>query len=703
MKKIDFDKIKDNRNGQQPDTGAAGVDKINGNFDKVNIGFGDMSSIVGLDTYPVFSDTKTYVKGEIVNYGGLLYEFTADHEAGAWIGEDAEKTNLKENILSANESFTNNTNLNRYIDGLYLYDCTTSKYDRWKLDIGYDYDIGWFFIIYKNDTIWANWYSERDLGSVEVKPTQPIIQLIPYSKSDNKDDIILLHINQIEYSLLQNIYTNISGDIYIDKATSLNHNYNIIYYLNNVVSLSMTVNDYVLELYCDESYYEYFNKEDKPVLFVGCSNDLGYYISINIYDGSSSEGKFVKYFSLKANDISTLTDSFIELDKSDGPTFYAVINLDKFKTISIGKQYRGYVQINKLLKPVCNPIITSQLRLNKEKEDSKKYQIAANEIRTVEFKYGGYINFKGNFTEFTSQIYTICYTDYYPISPDINYFYTGVEYQEVTSWALYDKDKKYISSSSTSIITEAIEYENEPIKNIPPNAKYIRFSCYYKNVKRFPRVCVRSLSNNLPWFNKKWCVFGDSLTEYNSRTNIHYFDYIAEVSGLKIYNCGLSGSGYKELEDENKAFYQRISNIDTDFDIITIFGSGNDTRAGEIGQPNDTSTDTICGCVNKTLDNLFAINPTAIVGIVTPVLWPNRTALDDNTFMVDYSNALVKICKLRSIPCLDLSKCSLMRPNDIEFRKLCYSKDDGDGVHPNELGHKILAPRFYNFLQSLML
>lgn len=57
-----------------------------------------VSSLVGLDTYPVFSDTKPYVKGEIVNYGGLLYEFTADHEAGAWIGTDARETSLVENI-----------------------------------------------------------------------------------------------------------------------------------------------------------------------------------------------------------------------------------------------------------------------------------------------------------------------------------------------------------------------------------------------------------------------------------------------------------------------------------------------------------------------------------------------------------------------------------------------------------------------------
>lgn len=59
-----------------------------------------VSSLVGLDTYPVFSDTKPYVKGEIVNYGGLLYEFTADHEAREWIGTDARETSLRREIVN---------------------------------------------------------------------------------------------------------------------------------------------------------------------------------------------------------------------------------------------------------------------------------------------------------------------------------------------------------------------------------------------------------------------------------------------------------------------------------------------------------------------------------------------------------------------------------------------------------------------------
>lgn len=79
---------------------AAGVVQTIGNSETEVMSQKAVSSIVGLDTYPVFSDTKPYVKGEIVNYGGLLYEFTADHEAGAWIGTDARETSLRGEVTN---------------------------------------------------------------------------------------------------------------------------------------------------------------------------------------------------------------------------------------------------------------------------------------------------------------------------------------------------------------------------------------------------------------------------------------------------------------------------------------------------------------------------------------------------------------------------------------------------------------------------
>ena len=53
-----------------------------------------VEDITGLDDYPVFSATKAYAAGDVVNYNGKLYRFTAKHAAGAWSGTDAEEIDV---------------------------------------------------------------------------------------------------------------------------------------------------------------------------------------------------------------------------------------------------------------------------------------------------------------------------------------------------------------------------------------------------------------------------------------------------------------------------------------------------------------------------------------------------------------------------------------------------------------------------------
>ena len=235
---------------------------------------------------------------------------------------------------------------------------------------------------------------------------------------------------------------------------------------------------------------------------------------------------------------------------------------------------------------------------------------------------------------------------------------------------------------------------------IPKNAKKLRVS---NNVYKEPLIFVSKepIEYHGKWENKKWIVFGDSLTEFNSRTLKHYFYYIREETGIQISNYGLSGTGYMRRYDEGNAFYQRIEDIDEDFDVITIFGSGNDlSLISSLGEPDDTETNTICGCINATIDNLFKKYPLANLGIVTPTPWDTSRS---NNSMEQYSNAIVEICKNRGIPCLDLYHCSGLRPWEATFRELAYSKDDGSGTHPDETGHAIIAPRFEAFLDSLLL
>ena len=217
---------------------------------------------------------------------------------------------------------------------------------------------------------------------------------------------------------------------------------------------------------------------------------------------------------------------------------------------------------------------------------------------------------------------------------------------------------------------------------------------------------IKVLSANISFIGKKWVVFGDSLTERNQRTTKSYFDYVAETTGIEIYNMGRSGTGYKRTEDEGYAFYQRISNVPLDADVITIFGSGNDNPywSNAMGVYTDRNTDTVAGCINTTLDNLWSVFPLAVVALVTPTPWVSSMPTDGNNVkMQEYANLIVQIAEYRGVPCLDLYHCSLLRPSDATFRQLAYSKDEGNGVHPDETGHKLIAPRFKWLLDSLLI
>ena len=61
----------------------------------------NLSKNVGIDEYEVFSNAKSYSAGTTVNYNGLLYTFTTDHEAGAWDEGQVEPTSLKKEVERA--------------------------------------------------------------------------------------------------------------------------------------------------------------------------------------------------------------------------------------------------------------------------------------------------------------------------------------------------------------------------------------------------------------------------------------------------------------------------------------------------------------------------------------------------------------------------------------------------------------------------
>lgn len=269
-----------------------------------------------------------------------------------------------------------------------------------------------------------------------------------------------------------------------------------------------------------------------------------------------------------------------------------------------------------------------------------------------------------------------------------------VGYQTNMFYAFYNASDVYISGEAS---TEAGSKTFNV--TVPTEATYLVVSAYQGNATVGKATSFKIKGK---WTGKKWVCLGDSLTEVNSRTTKHYHDYIAEKTGISITNMGNSGSGYMKNQDINKAFYQIAENIPLDADVYTIFGSGNDLSL-TLGTPTDTGTTTVCGCINETLDTLIGLLPTIQLGIVAPTPWSTYPPSTANNAMALYVDALKTICENRSIPFLDLYHCSNLRPWTAEGREACYSKDEGGGCHPDETGHKIIAPRFEGFLDSLLL
>lgn len=255
-------------------------------------------------------------------------------------------------------------------------------------------------------------------------------------------------------------------------------------------------------------------------------------------------------------------------------------------------------------------------------------------------------------------------------------------------------DSRDVSADTTASPTDAVDTDID-FADSAGNV-IVRFAGGHIQTKEFDSRLARQLAG------KKWVVIGDSLTEHNQRATKNYHDYVADETGITVVNLGRSGRGYAKVAGD-MTFVDAVSGIPQDADVITIFGSGNDMGAGlDVGSITDTGTATLCGCVNAAIDAVFDAFPLTPFGIITPTPWINNEPSDGNTNFSQYSAAIVDICRRRGVPCLDLYHCSNLHPDDADFREIAYSRDEGDGVHPDENGHKIIAPRFREFLYSLI-
>ena len=322
----------------------------------------------------------------------------------------------------------------------------------------------------------------------------------------------------------------------------------------------------------------------------------------------------------------------------------------------------------------------AQIPVNPE----SKYSIMLPNLNSYSGVIGSVSFYKG--TELLSFIY--------PASGNINGQYNGKDYITVTTPTGIDSINITVKSTTFDESNSLIVVKGSSITDRTIKKSLVSF--YGADVNTPERISE--------YQGVKWTVVGDSLTEINSRSSKFYHQYIADELGFEVTNMGVGGTGYKRKDDTNNAFYQRILNIPTDTDVVTIFGSFNDLGSGvPIGNADDTGTDTLAGAINTTIDRLLDILPLVPLGIISPTPWHTTYPWDENNQGSQYVAMLESICRRRGLPYLDLYHTSGLRPWEDSYRALVYDKDPvGNGTHPNEIGHGLIAPRVREFIKTLI-
>lgn len=212
-----------------------------------------------------------------------------------------------------------------------------------------------------------------------------------------------------------------------------------------------------------------------------------------------------------------------------------------------------------------------------------------------------------------------------------------------------------------------------------------------------------------PWADKKWCAFGDSLTDPTINATTKYHAIIADKTGISVTVLGKGGTGYYKTKDDGTAYYQRMANCPANADVITIFGSVNDWNAIKngglkIGNPSDAmSAGTYSGYVNECIDVAISKAPYAQIALITPM---DYHGLPDDT-LESIANALIDVAKSRKIKCLDLYHTSGFRVDDATYAQTYttdYSATAESYGHPSNVAHEtLIAPAFLELLKEMVL
>lgn len=199
----------------------------------------------------------------------------------------------------------------------------------------------------------------------------------------------------------------------------------------------------------------------------------------------------------------------------------------------------------------------------------------------------------------------------------------------------------------------------------------------------------------------KLVVFGDSVGEGANNDNYSYVDMLRE-SGLfsSVVNACVGGAGIGSYDGTGgydlMSQIERYSSDVADADIILLEYGGNDVSAVMDGNVqmgtvyDDKTATTVCSCVQKALERIYELNPSAKIHWVNvmPTDWDYVNMIGGDDFA---DNTMLFMATA-------LRKCAVAGMYIIQAPFMAYQYISSDNVHPNTDGHKYITALILNGL-----
>ena len=292
-----------------------------------------------------------------------------------------------------------------------------------------------------------------------------------------------------------------------------------------------------------------------------------------------------------------------------------------------------------------------------------------------------------------------------PIQENTTYVIDFINYILLKPYFIVDENERVIQMNTTDYPSSK-NLIREKITTVK-NSKFIYIN-YIVNTKIQSNLYnINNIIGNYSWSNKKWGIIGDSLSDLDITPNPNkfYFQFIQDEKGINYETVAIGGSGYKSGYNRNENFTAQLDLlINNDYNIISVFGSGNDYKYFDTNNKFGTIDDefttyeesSVSACIKHFFDTYYKKFPTTKLIVFSPTLWGGYDLSDNDldTRAYEYEKILKQITNYYNVQYVDMTHNISFKPSIPEF----HSKYMIDNAHPNELGQEYISPFFKNAL-----